>query len=225
MSPGCIRLAERMAAEGFRVYLPLLFGRPGDRAPIRNLLSICVGREFGLLARGGAGPVADWLRDLCRYVHAQCGGPGVGAIGLCFTGNLAIAVMADSAVIAPVTAEPARPLFALTKAAKADIGVPPEDLKRAKARAANGQPLLGLRFSEDRLCPAQRFDTLRHEFGSAFEAIEIDSSPGNPHGISRRAHSVLTENLIDEEGHPTRQALERVLSFLRERLEVEAPPR
>jgi dienelactone hydrolase len=200
------------------VYLPLLFGRPGDRVPIRNLLSICVGREFGLLACGGAGPVADWLRALCRHAHAECGGSGVGAIGLCFTGNLAIAVMADDAVMAPVTAEPARPLFALTAASKADVGVPGEDLARAKARAAQGQPLLGLRFTQDRLCPAQRFATLRREFGPAFEAIEIESSLGNPHGISRRAHSVLTEDFVDEEGHPTRQALERVLGFLHERL-------
>ena len=32
------------------------------------------------------------------------------------------------------------------------------------------------------------------------------------------AHSVVTADLVDEEGHPTRQALDRVLTLFRERL-------
>ena len=52
----------------------------------------------------------------------------------------------------------------------------------------------------------------------SFEAIEIDSTFGNAHGITRIAHSVVTLHLVDEAGHPTRAALERVLAFLRERL-------
>ena len=46
----------------------------------------------------------------------------------------------------------------------------------------------------------------------------IDSGPGNPHGIPRSAHSVVTKDLVDREGHPTRQALDRVLGFFAERL-------
>jgi hypothetical protein len=52
-----------------------------------------------------------------------------------------------------------------------------------------------------------------------FEAIEIDSSPGNPYGIPRRAHSVLTEDLVDTPGHPTRAALDRVMAIFAERLQ------
>jgi hypothetical protein len=48
--------------------------------------------------------------------------------------------------------------------------------------------------------------------------VEIDSSKGNPHNIPRSAHSVLTENFVDEPGHPTRDALDRVLAFFAERL-------
>ena len=36
--------------------------------------------------------------------------------------------------------------------------------------------------------------------GEGFEGIEIDSGPGNPWGIKRIAHSVLTEELVDEDG-------------------------
>ena len=41
---------------------------------------------------------------------------------------------------------------------------------------------------------------------------------GNAHGIPRAAHSVLTEHFVDEPGHPTRDALDRVLGFFAERL-------
>ena len=78
--------------------------------------------------------------------------------------------------------------------------------------------MLGLRFSADKGSPPERFETLRRELGDAFEGIEIDSSPGNPAGIPARAHSVLTVDLVDEPGHPTRLALDRVLAFLTERL-------
>ena len=54
--------------------------------------------------------------------------------------------------------------------------------------------------------------------GAGFEAIEIDSSPRNPFGIKKLAHSVVTEDLVDREGHPTRAALDRVLGFFGERL-------
>ena len=57
---------------------------------------------------------------------------------------------------------------------------------------------------------------------SAFEGIEIDSSKGNAHGIKPRAHSVLTVDLVDEPGHPTRAALDRVMEFLGAQLRPEA---
>jgi hypothetical protein len=83
--------------------------------------------------------------------------------------------------------------------------------------------VLGLRFTADKGCPGARFETLRRELGRRFEEIEIDSSPGNPHGIPRRAHAVLTVDLVDEPGHPTRAALERVMAFLGERLKPDRP--
>jgi hypothetical protein len=48
--------------------------------------------------------------------------------------------------------------------------------------------------------------------------VEIDSSPGNPYGIPKSAHSVLTTHLVDEPGHPTRDALDQVLALFRDRL-------
>ena len=59
---------------------------------------------------------------------------------------------------------------------------------------------------------------LRRELGDAFIAVEIDSSPGNPYGIGKGSHSVLTEHLVDQPGHPTVEARDQVLDFLRTRL-------
>jgi hypothetical protein len=103
-------------------------------------------------------------------------------------------------------------------AARAATGISDADLARVKERAAAGACLMGLRFSEDPAVPEARFDTLRRELGDGFVAVEIDSSKGNPHGIKRRAHSVLTLDLVDEPGHPTHDALERVMTFLEARL-------
>ena len=83
--------------------------------------------------------------------------------------------------------------------------------------------MLGLRFTRDPLCPPERFERLRSELGRGFEGIEIDSARGNPHGIAATAHSVLTTDLVDREGHPTRAALERVLAFFDEQLRSGEP--
>lgn len=210
MTDPSIRLAERIAERDFRVYMPLLFGQPGQRAPLRNLARVCVSREFRIFAARRSSPVVDWLRTLAREAHADCGGPGVGAIGMCLTGNFALGLMVDEHLLAPVASQPSLPLGFGREA----LAIDPGDLERVKERAQAGARLLGLRFSEDRICPAARFDRLREELGEAFEAIEIDSSEGNPHGIGKSAHSVLTDDLVDREGHPTLEALERVFAFL-----------
>jgi dienelactone hydrolase len=177
----------------------------------------CVSREFSVLARNESSPITDWLRALCRQAHAECGGPGVGAIGMCLTGNFALALMVDEAVMAPVLSQPSLP-FPVSASHRAALHVSPAALDVIRRRAGAGCGVLGLRFTGDPLCPAERFATLRRELGDGFEAIEVDSTPGNPHGIGRMAHSVVTTDLVDAAGHPTREALERVLGFFRERL-------
>ena len=129
--------------------------------------------------------------------------------------------MVDPAVMAPVLSQPSLP-FPVSAAHRAAIHVSDAELSAVKERVAAGCPVLGLRFTHDPTCPGERFATLRQELGAAFEGIEIDSSPGNPHGIPRTAHSVLTNDLVDAAGHPTRVALDRVLAFFDERLRLSA---
>jgi dienelactone hydrolase len=123
--------------------------------------------------------VVTWLRTLAATAHSECGGPGVGAIGMCLTGGFALAMAVDPAVLAPVVSQPGLPA-PLTARKRAAVGLDPADLAQVKARTERGLGVLGLRFSADRGCPAERFQRLRRELGEAFEAIEVDSSPGNP---------------------------------------------
>jgi dienelactone hydrolase len=218
--PGMVNFARRLVEGGYTVYLPSLFGRPGQPAStgavLRSILRVCIGREFAILA-DRTSPVATWLRALAAKAYSECGGSGVGAIGMCLTGGFALAMAVDPAVLAPVVSQPGLPA-PLTARKRAAVGLDPADLAAVKERTRRGLCVLGLRFSADRGCPAERFQTLRRELGAAFEGIEVDSSPGNPYKIPTRAHAVLTVELVDEPGHPTRAALDRVLGFLDQRL-------
>ncbi|HJR37213.1 MAG TPA: dienelactone hydrolase, partial [Nocardioidaceae bacterium] len=204
MTPDVIAFAEEVVAQGHTVVMPHLFGVPEDaptpRVLAREFAKICVNKEFTQLALNETTPLADWLRSLARDLHEDVGGPGVGAVGMCFTGGFALAMMVDAPVIAPVVAQPSAP-FALGKKRAADVNLSPRDLEIVKERVAQGCAVLGLRFKDD---PAvgRRFDTYRHEFGDNFIAVEF---PG-------RKHNTLTE-------HRQQEGVDRVLDFLKTKLQ------
>jgi len=223
ITPAVCQFARRVAEIGCTAVLPHLFGVPGKPPSVGYMIQsigpACVPRDFACFALRKTSPVAVWLRALARQAHTECGGPGVGAVGMCFTGGFALAMMVDDVVLAPVLSQPSLP-FPITKAHRRDVNLTDEDLARVKerCRAEDDLCVLGLRFSHDRTSPPERFQRLREELGDKFVAVEIDSSPGNPHGHPRTAHSVLTEHLKDEPGQPSRDALDKVLELFRTRL-------
>jgi dienelactone hydrolase len=221
ITPAVASFARRVVDAGYTVFMPLLFGEPMrglDRGyAVRTILKACINREFRVLASNESSPIVDWLRALARFAYAECGGRGVGAIGMCFTGNFALAMMLNAPVLAPVLTQPSLP-FAVTKSRRSALHVSPEELRAAHEKIDNhGARILALRFIQDPMCPGERFERLRQEFGSAVETIEIDEAHANPRG-PKPAHSVLTNHLIDEVGQPTREALDRTLAFLKEQL-------
>lgn len=222
LTPEVVRFANWVVDAGFTAFVPCLFGNAGDEYKSLHSYSAmaqaCIRKEFSVLSKRQSSPITSWLRALCRSAFEELGGPGVGAIGMCMTGNFALALMVDEHIMAPVLSQPSLPL-SVSKGHREALHLSEEDLGRVKRRAAEGLSVLGLRFTNDFLCPKERFTTLRRELGDAFEGIEIDSSPGNPHGLRRLAHSVLTYDLAETDpAHPTYQARDRVIEFLRERL-------
>jgi dienelactone hydrolase len=224
LHPGVVSFARRVIAGGLTAYLPSLFGTPGREVTagytLGSVLRACVAKEFTVFATGRTSPIVSWLRALAAQAHQECGGPGVGAVGMCFTGGFALGMAVDDRMLAPVLSQPSLP-FALGAERASALGVSEVDLAAVKART-DGTCVLGLRFTGDRAVPAARFEALRRELGDRFVAVEIDSAPGNPYRIPANAHSVLAAHLVDEPGHPTRDALEQVLALFRARLLVNA---
>jgi dienelactone hydrolase len=221
ITPTVVSFADRVVELGCTAVLPHLFGEPGQEPSVRNEVSrlawACVSREFTTFATGRTSPVTVWLRGLARHEHEQCGGPGVGVVGMCLTGGFALAMMADESVVAPVLSQPSLP-FPLSRRHKRSLDISEADMAAARQRASEGVEVLGLRFTCDMAVPSQRFERLNEELGDAFVAVEINSCKDNPHGFPKRAHSVLTEHLVDEPGNSTREALDQVLDLFQRKL-------
>ena len=95
---------------------------------------------------------------------------------MCFTGNFALAMMTEPAVVAPVLSQPSLPLpMGPASARAAGIGVSPAEIACARRRFEDEDlSMIGLRFYGDPFVPDARFETYERTFGDRFEAIELD---------------------------------------------------
>lgn len=224
ISPHVARFARWVRDAGFTVYMPSLFGRDGAVPQADEGAAVfkraCVSAEFRAFAANASSPVTQWLRSLARLAHRECGGPGVGAIGMCFTGNFALAMMLESSVLAPVLAQPSLPLDD-----PAGMHIAPDELTAVRERLEREDlTVLAYRFDGDHYCRAERFAAYRQALGPRFLARVLPDDAANPDTppffsqFVRTPHSVLTAHLIDEEGQPTIAARDEVLSFFSSRL-------
>lgn len=227
ISPHVARFARWVRDAGFTVYMPSLFGRDGAVVSADEGGQIfrraCMSAEFRAVAGNAPGAVTGWLRGLARLAHDACGGPGVGAIGMCFTGNFALSMMLEPAVLAPVLAQPSLPLDD-AGALDSDAG----ELARVRARLEREDlVVLGYRFAGDAICRAERFAAYERALGDRFQGRVLPDASANrtdlPPFFARHVptpHSVVTVHLIDEAGQPTIAARDEILAFFRQRLVV-----
>ena len=206
ITPTVEQFANDVVDAGFTVVMPLLVGTTG-KAPsvpymVSSMTKVCIAKEFTTFALNQTSPVISWLRALARHLHADVGGPGVGAVGMCFSGGFALGMMVDDIMLAPVLAQPSLP-FNLGKGRDTDLNLSPDDAAAVAERAAQGCQVLGLRFTEDRAV-GDRFAALRDLLGDAFIAVELPSN-------KKMDHSVLTE----QRDEPT---VQKVLEFFAEKL-------
>jgi dienelactone hydrolase len=224
ISPHVARFSRWVREAGFTVYMPSLFGRDGAYPTVEEgvatFRAACVSAEFRAFASNESSPVTGWLRSLARLAHDECGGPGVGAIGMCFTGNFALTMTLDPSVVAPVLCQPSLPL---DEAAALEIS--PDELHEVHARLERDDlNVLAFRFNGDRFCTAQRFDSYRAALGSRFvdrvlpDAAANTETPPFFDQIVTSPHSVVTAHLIDEAGQPTIAARDEILAFFANRL-------
>ena len=219
LHPLVLRFADHVADAGMTAWCPSLFGTPGK--PVRRGYAIatmygavCIRREFSVWSTDRSSPIVEWLRALARKAHAECGGKGVGAVGMCFTGGFALAMMTEPSVVAPVLSQPSMPAVAGSKRRAAGFDASPAEVACAKRRFADEDlSMIGLRYRSDVLVPDARFESYRREFGDRFEAIELDDEDAAPAPIP--PHSVLTLHLKSD--GPSKAAEDRVLEFFRQR--------
>jgi dienelactone hydrolase len=224
ISPHVARFARWVRDAGFTVYMPSLFGRDGAvpmaEAGVEILQRACVSAEFNALKGGRSSPVTQWLRALARQAHRECGGQGVGAIGMCFTGNFALTMMLEPSMLAPVLAQPSLPLRE-----PAELEISPEEIREVRARLEREDlTVLAYRFKGDQICRAERFAAYASALGDRFVARELPDSAANADVAPFFAvrvpfpHSVVTQHLIDEAGQPTIAARDEILAFFAKRL-------
>jgi dienelactone hydrolase len=212
------RFARMVRDAGFTVWMPALFGTQGG--PVTRLGGLgtmaraCINREFRAFAANASSPVTQWLRALAAHAHEACGGKGVGAIGMCFTGNFALSMMLEPAVLAPVLSQPSLPL------GRADgMHIAPDELARVKERMEREDlTVLAYRFEGDPFCKAARFAAYQDALGDRFQGRVLPDDSALP-GTPMRPHSVVTLHLVDREGEPTRAAVDEILGFFHTRLQ------
>jgi dienelactone hydrolase len=224
ISPHVARFSRWVREAGFTVYMPSLFGRDGAVPQAEEGTAVfqraCVSAEFRALGANRSSPVTQWLRSLARLAHGECGGPGVGAIGMCFTGNFALTMMLEPAMLAPVLAEPTLPLDD-----PAGLEIAPEELATVRERLEREDlTVMAYRFEGDRFCRAERFAAYSEALGERFVGRVLPDSAANPdtapffEQVVASPHSVVTAHLIDEAGQPTIAARDEILSFFARRL-------
>lgn len=225
ISPHVARFSRWVRDAGFTVYMPSLFGRDGAVPSVDEGGAVfrraCVSAEFRAFAGAGSSPVTRWLRSLAKLAHEECGGPGVGAIGMCFTGNFALTMMLEPSMLAPVLCQPSLPLDDA-----GGIEIAPDELAEVRQRIERDDlTVLAYRFDGDRFCKAQRFAAYSEALGERFIGRVLPDSAANRDSLApffehvvATPHSVVTAHLIDEAGQPTIAARDEILSFFAHRL-------
>jgi dienelactone hydrolase len=211
------RFARFVRDAGFTVWMPALFGTEGGPITIPmaigTMVKACISREFRAFAANESSPVTRWLRALAAHAHPLCGGKGVGAIGMCFTGNFALSMMLEPAMLAPVLSQPSLPMFR-----DGGMHIAPDELAKVKERMEREDlTVLAYRFEGDAFCKAARFAEYEAALGDRFRGRVLPDSSALP-GTPMRPHSVVTLHLIDRAGEPTRAAVDEILEFFAIRL-------
>lgn len=224
ISPEVARFAGWVRDAGFKVYMPSLFGRDGAVPEAEQGADVfrrtCINAEFRAMTSNVSSPVMRWLRSLSRLAHQECGGVGVGAIGMCFTGNFALSMMLEPSMLAPVLSQPSLPMNN-----PGGLEIAPDELEAVRNRLQSEDlTVLAYRFEGDRFCTAQRFSAYREALGDRFIGRVLSDSAANTDVSPFFAcyvdtpHSVVTAHLIDEVGQPTIAARDEILGFFKSRL-------
>lgn len=198
-------LADLLIENGFKVYLPDLFGTFGqtERGALKNLRRlICIRHEFQVWRTGRQSSIANWMRKLCAEIQTREDGQRLGVIGMCLTGSFAIPLMAEDAVQAAVASQPSVPKPILFDR----LHMSPSEVDRACRAMETKGTALAMRYKNDKISTAAQMQTLKSAFGPHLEVEEYDDPPGH----TGNPHALLTL-------HPLPEAFDRTLEYFKDR--------
>lgn len=139
---------------------------------------------------------------------------------MCFTGNFALSMMLEPALLAPVLCQPSLPL-----GDPGNLQIAPDELAIVRERLEREDlTVLAYRFEGDRFCTTQRFAAYQAALGGRFHPRVRPSSAANPDPppffaeVVGCPHSVVTAHLVDAAGEPTLAARDEILAFFALRL-------
>lgn len=211
LTESVLRLADTIAREGFVVWVPVLFG-PSHKTATKlqssaAVMACCIRREIHAFAGNHSSPITDLIRTVCRDLSNETGRP-VGVVGMCLTGNFALATTTEPAVDAVVCGQPSLPMPPCFGHRRA-LHLGPNEVEALCQRTAAGLDVFVARFEGDRICPPERVQRLRDLVGSAHVIQPDIPGPG---------HAVFTESLSPDPEHPTQRALREMIVYLKRRL-------
>jgi len=228
LTPQVASFARVLVGAGFRVHMPSLVGNAGDPfggVDLAEWGQICLNKAFKGLVGSSTRPVVMWIRALVQKVTGLAPGQRVGVIGMCFSGGFALGAATEPAVAGAVACQPALPLVGAFPVIGAVTGADDEidldagDLDILRHRLDAGDlRLQGYRFMEDGISPCDRMRKLTAVLGGGLDARCLPTNQPTAATPHPKHHSVISLQLVDEVGEPTREARDRIVQFLDWRL-------
>ncbi|HEX3671294.1 MAG TPA: dienelactone hydrolase family protein [Candidatus Cybelea sp.] len=223
-SPALFAFAHRVALRGFSAFVPVLFGTPNSHPTqldkIVQTVRVCLGREFNCLSAHRSSPIIDWVRQLgtCVYREARLQDPkvgGIGVVGLCLTGNFALAMAADEHLLAAVVSEPALPFpIPWQPENRSALGLCEAEEAALRKRLQRGMEIAAFRFANDPVVPLERMSRL-HEVAAECGSRVVGNANVPP--TCPDAHSVFTSQ-FNQKDQDSRDAFETLIAFLTSKL-------
>jgi dienelactone hydrolase len=211
LTPADLALGYCLAGRELHVYVPVLFGEPGQDNGILGYFQSCATREFECSKLSTSSSVLDRIEQVVEHAH-KVAGRGVGVIGMCLTGIFPLALLRNRHVRAAVVCQPTLPFSLLARGpagAQIDnLGLGQDDLVAALRSDVS---FLAVRYAQDRLCPEGRMKKIETTFGDRVAVIRIPTD-------APKRHSTLAADY-----DPT--AFDDTVRYLKVRLGAEAGPK
>ena len=211
MSHSFIACARDLADKGFRVYMPLMFKRPGTEMGMRQMRAFCISQEFAELYKpknnSDERPFVDLLYTLVETVSAETDAAPIGVIGMCLTGGFALGTIAKSPVAAAIACQPAYPSFQKART----LGLSKQQRKAAGARAATlPKPCArGYRYRWDPMSWPAHMRGAKDMLGDQFERMK---------DLDGLGHSILTSDKFQGRKGYVPHIFDEIVEFLGARL-------